>query len=273
MTKESELNSYELSRNFFDWCFENPEKVNPCHSAIYFFAIEHCNRLGWKQKFGFPSQMVMDAIGVKKHHTYIKYFRDLVEWGFFILVQNSTNQYSSNIISLNNAQPKNGKALGKATAKHAAKQRQSTGCILKQENKETIEQLNNISDEKIESEKNWKTDFDIYVEELRDAYKEIQNDSAWIAQQESYYQNVDILKSIEKACVNYWSTPAGWKKKKQSRITDINWKSTFGNSIAINKVYKDGTKRTTSQKAGTGNLPSEGEFLSAVLTGISNAQQ
>lgn len=127
--------------------------------------------------------------------------------------------------------------------------------------------------EKIESEKNWKTDFNVYVEELRDAYKEIQNDSAWITQQESYYQNVDILKSIEKACVNYWSTPAGWKKKKQSRITDINWKSTFGNSIAINKVYKDGTKRTTSQKAGTGNLPSEGEFLNAVLSGINNAQQ
>lgn len=125
------FNSYELSRTYFDWCFENPEKVSPNHTAIYFFAIEHCNRLGWKEKFGFPTQMVMDAIGIKKHQTYIKYFNDLVEWGFFMLVEKSKNQYSANIISLKSAMPKSGKALDKALINHAAKQtetmRQSTG--------------------------------------------------------------------------------------------------------------------------------------------------
>ena len=58
------MNSYELSRAWFNFCFENPDKVNPNHSAIYFFAIEHCNRLGWKDKFGFPSQMAMEAVAV-----------------------------------------------------------------------------------------------------------------------------------------------------------------------------------------------------------------
>jgi len=77
------LNGYDLSRSWFDWCFENPDLVSPNHSAIYFFAIEHCNRLGWKDKFGFPTQMTMDAIGIKKHQTYIRYFEDLCEWGFF----------------------------------------------------------------------------------------------------------------------------------------------------------------------------------------------
>jgi hypothetical protein len=125
------MTSYELSRRYFDWCFENPEKVSPNHTAIYFFAIEHCNRLGWKEKFGFPTQMSMDAIGIKKHQTYIRYFNDLVEWGFFKLVQKSTNQYSANIISLISALPKNGKAMDKAIITHAAKQtepmRQSNG--------------------------------------------------------------------------------------------------------------------------------------------------
>ncbi len=83
------MNSYELSRNWFDWCFENPEKINPNHSAIYFFAIEHCNRLGWRDKFGFPTQMAMDAVGIKKHQTYIRYFNELCEWGFFKLIQNT----------------------------------------------------------------------------------------------------------------------------------------------------------------------------------------
>ena len=132
-----ELTSYDLSRKWFDWCFENPELISPNHSAIYFFAIEHCNRLGWKDKFGFPTQMAMDAIGIKKHGTYIKYFEDLCEWGFFKLVQKSKNQYSSNIISLVSALPKNGKALDKAIIKHAAKQTESNGqsnsSILKQE--------------------------------------------------------------------------------------------------------------------------------------------
>jgi hypothetical protein len=123
----SELTGYDLSRNFFDFCFENPELISPNHSAIYFFAIEHCNRLGWKRKYGFPTQMAMDAIGIKKHSTYIRYFNDLVEWGFFELVQKSQNQYSSNIISLTSAMPKNGKALGKAIGKHRAKQTETNG--------------------------------------------------------------------------------------------------------------------------------------------------
>ena len=87
------LNSYELSRRWFDFAFDNPEKVSPNHVAIYFFAIEHCNRLGWKTKFGFPTQMAMDALGIKKHQTYIRYFNDLVDWNFFDLIQKSQNQY------------------------------------------------------------------------------------------------------------------------------------------------------------------------------------
>ena len=143
------MNGYELSRNWFDWCFENPEKINTNHTAIYFFAIEHCNRMGWKNKFGFPSQMTMEALGIKKHQTYIKYFNDLVEWGFFILVEKSRNQYSANIISLNNAMTKNGKALDKANIKHTAKQTESNG----QSNSSIDKQTNNITINNIEERK------------------------------------------------------------------------------------------------------------------------
>lgn len=138
------MTSYELSRSWFDWCFENPEKINPNHSAIYFFAIEHCNRLGWKKKFGFPTQMAMDAIGIKKHQTYIKYFNDLCEWGFFELVQKSVNQYSSNIISLVYALPKKGKALDKAIIIHEAKQTQSNGQSNSSINKPITIEPNNL---------------------------------------------------------------------------------------------------------------------------------
>lgn len=153
------LNSYELSRNWFDFCFDNPEKINPNHTAIYFFAIEHCNRLGWKNKFGFPTQMAMEAIGIKKHQTYIKYFNDLVDWGFFNLVQKSTNQYSANIISLYNAIPKNGKALDKATITHAAKQTDSIGQSTGQSNSSIIKQDNYITNNLLNNEEKKQSEF------------------------------------------------------------------------------------------------------------------
>jgi hypothetical protein len=107
------MNGYDLSRNWFNFCFDNPELIKPIHSAIFFFACEHCNRLGGKENFGFPSQMTMEAIGVKKYQTYGKALSDLVDWGFITMIERSKNQYSANIISIY-AVPKNGIARGKA---------------------------------------------------------------------------------------------------------------------------------------------------------------
>lgn len=140
-----DLNGYQLSRNWFDFCFENPEKIHPNHTAIFFFAIEHCNRMGWKKKFRFPTSMAMEAIGIKSYNTYIKSFRDLVDWGFITLIQKSKNQYSSNIIALSKIDKAPDKALDKAFQKHGSKQRESTSQSndsnnIKQGNKGTREQ-------------------------------------------------------------------------------------------------------------------------------------
>lgn len=120
------MDIYSLSRSFFDWSFENPEKVTPNHTALYFFAIEHCNRLWWKKKFWFPTSMAKDAIWIKSYNTYSKVFNELVEWWFFELIEKSTNQYSANIIALSNFDKALDKALDKAMIKHVWKQRDST---------------------------------------------------------------------------------------------------------------------------------------------------
>jgi hypothetical protein len=136
------MNSYELSRKFWDFAFENPDRIKPIHAAIYFFAIEHCNRLGWKEKFGLPSQMVMEAIGVKNWRTYSQGLNELIEFDFIKLIEKSTNQYSSNIIAIVNFTKADTKALDKALQKHGTKQSKSIVSIDKQEtnNKETIEE-------------------------------------------------------------------------------------------------------------------------------------
>ena len=148
MKEKNKLSGYELSRQWFDFSFENPDKIKPIHSAIYFFAIEHNNRLGWRKVFGFPTTMVMDAIGVKSYNTYIKALQELVEFGFIEMVERSKNQYSSNIIALSKFNKALDKALDKAFIKHTSKQSESThqsiDSIIKQENNKTNEQLNHL---------------------------------------------------------------------------------------------------------------------------------
>ena len=133
------MDVFSLSRNWFEFCFNNPEKIKPGHSAVYFFAIEHCNRLGWKDKFGFPSQMVMEAVGIKNWRTYSAILKELVEFGFIEMVEISKNQYSSNIIAIVKNTKATTKALDKAlqkhSTKHSKKQRRSTVSIDKQETK------------------------------------------------------------------------------------------------------------------------------------------
>lgn len=139
---DDKLTGYELSRDFFDWCFENPDLIRPIHVAIYMFAIEHCNRLGWKPKFGFPTQMTMDAIGIKNWRTYITAFNDLCDWGFFNLIEKSKNQYSANVIAIVKNTKATTKALSKASQKHLQKQVNSTVGIDKLYNNITNKPIN-----------------------------------------------------------------------------------------------------------------------------------
>lgn len=116
-----EKNIYNLSRKWFDFAYENPELIKPNHTAVYFFTIEHCNRLGWKDKFGLPSTMSMEAIGIKSYNTYINALNDLVDWGFIKMIEKSKNQYSANIVALLDFNKALAKALDKALIKHGAK--------------------------------------------------------------------------------------------------------------------------------------------------------
>lgn len=120
------MTGYDLSRSFWDFAFENPDKVKPTHISIYFFAIEHCNRFGWKEKFKLPASMVLEAIGIKSYSVYKKAFDELADWGFIQVIEYSKNQYSANIIALKENSKASNKALDKALIKHASKHSEST---------------------------------------------------------------------------------------------------------------------------------------------------
>ena len=65
------ITGYELSRSWFAWCLENPEKVKPNHTALFFWIVENFNRFEWKPKIGLPTGYAMEVLGIKSYNTYI----------------------------------------------------------------------------------------------------------------------------------------------------------------------------------------------------------
>lgn len=108
------MNSYILSRQWFNFAFDNPSKVNPNHGAIYFWLIELANRLGWPPEFGNPATQAMQATGIKSYNTYKKAFDELVSFGFVEVRQASKNQYTATVIALSIFDKALTKALDKA---------------------------------------------------------------------------------------------------------------------------------------------------------------
>lgn len=137
MTEDKEVkNGYSLSRQWFEFAFENPDKVNTNHCALWFWMIELNNQLGWKDKFGLPTYHSMEAIGVKNYKTFKKTFNDLISWNFVNLIEKAKNNHTSNVIEL----VKFTKADTKASLSHCLsqlpKQVQVTATIDKLLNKE-----------------------------------------------------------------------------------------------------------------------------------------
>jgi len=121
---------------------------------------------------------------------------------------------------------------------------------LKSTDKNVIDVFDKIKDsfvrkETVQKKVEWKNNFETYLNGLRDAYRQIKDDAEWLEKQQSYYPNIDLVKSIEKSCTNYWATEAGWINKKKAKIDNINWKSTFANALTFksNHVYGNGNNK------------------------------
>lgn len=138
------MDYFKLTRDFWDFAFENPEKIKPNHCALFLFIVEHCNRLGWKEKFGLPTTMTKDAIGIRSYNTYIQTLNDLVDFGLIVLIERSKNQYSSNIVAISNYNKALDKALDKAFIKHDTKQSESTEQSIDSINKPITNKQNTI---------------------------------------------------------------------------------------------------------------------------------
>lgn len=130
------MNGYNLSRNWFNFSFENPDKVKPIHTAVFMWCVEKCNRLGWKEKFGFPTGEAMEAIGVSSKNTYLKALNDLIEWEFITLIKESKNQHQARVVAISKIDTAHGTALDMALIRQENGTIYGTDTIDKQRNKE-----------------------------------------------------------------------------------------------------------------------------------------
>lgn len=119
---EEKINGYSLSRQWFDFADDNPEKIKPAHGILWHYLIELNNKVNWKEKFGLPTVCSMEALGIKSYNTYKATLDDLIEFGFIKLITKSQNQYTSNIVALSNFNKAPYKALDKALTKHTTEQ-------------------------------------------------------------------------------------------------------------------------------------------------------
>lgn len=238
-----EVSGYELSRNWFDFCFENPEKAKPNHTALYFFIVEHCNRLGWKSKFGLPTTMAMEAIGIKSYNTYKKTLDDLIEFGFIDMIEKSKNQYSSNIIALSNFNKALDKALDKAMIKHTSKQSESTHQSIDSIFKHITKNIEQLTLEQIEILKNKIIEIDkkeIYSKESKTVETEIIEKTENDLEYERFNKWIDENAPYVRKIKNQITQPEYF------RLTEIYSGEQIKEILSAISNYKDSPKKYTS---------------------------
>ena len=83
----------------------------------------------------------------------------------------------------------------------------------------------------------WKASYDEYRRLFEAARDELLTDSEFRAKQESYYQNIDYEKSIDKA-MDYWLAEETWKKVSRERVQTINPKERLKKNFDKNRIYR-----------------------------------
>jgi len=91
---------YNYSKQWFDFTFQTQDIITPIHTALYFWIVEHNNRLHWKEVIGLPTAYSMEAVRLKSYRSYKKALDDLIGWGFIRLVSKSHNQHTCNQVAL-----------------------------------------------------------------------------------------------------------------------------------------------------------------------------
>lgn len=108
------MSGYELSRQWFDFLFENPDLTNVSQTALYMWLIELNNRKGFSEKFIFNTDDACSYTGIKDRKTVWSALNKLTDFGFVTIISKATNQNQVTTISIINNKVNSNKCLDKA---------------------------------------------------------------------------------------------------------------------------------------------------------------
>ena len=198
------MNGYQLTRRWFDFAFDKKE-AKPQHTALYCWCVELNNRLGWKEQFGLPTLATMEGLSIGNKNTFLDTLKDLVEWQFIEIIQESKNQNISRIIKLRHSESATADytALDSAILQQCNSYDTGTVPIVKQLNHETIKPLNTKSEPK---------------QFVPPTYEEV----------EAYFiENNESLNNLPRCYHHYadhnWTNRDGKKVKDWKRTIKTNW--------------------------------------------------
>ena len=247
------MTGYELSRNWFDWCFENPDLHTCTHTAMYLWICEKWNRLGQKEKFGLPTTDTMEVLSIKSKTTYHKVFADLVEWGFIKMIAEAKNQNQSRVISLCQKMVQHTDSTRTALDTATIQQENSIGYgtvpIDKPINKEPKKPITSKQGDRSEiiypfDSKKFKSvwaNWNLYRKEKKCSYKGLISEQSALKGLSNFDEEFAI-KLIEKSMSNGWQGLIFEKTQQEYEQYRKNNNTKFGASIADligNRNYND----------------------------------
>jgi len=169
-----EPNIFNVSKGWFNMSFRD-HRLKSAHTAFIFYCIDLNNRLAWVQNFGLPANHTCQVLNFS-YKTFIKTLNELIEFGFIEMIEKSTNQHTSNIISLNLLYLKMAKQV-QSKSEASPKQVQSKSVITKPPNKETNKTIyRSFAHLKISIDENKKLIDSGYTQmQINDIYDAIEN--------------------------------------------------------------------------------------------------
>lgn len=95
------MNTYKLSKRFFDHIFESFE-AKTFDISLFFYIVDLANRLGWKELIDLPTRLTMAGTKIGAYPTYKRSLENLTKWGFIDWIYKAKNDtYAANVIKLN----------------------------------------------------------------------------------------------------------------------------------------------------------------------------
>ncbi len=93
------IDGFRQIEAFYEWVFNNPDKIRPTHVSLYLFLWNQANRSKWVEWFKCPYDLAMQGACIGNNGTYYRCLDELKKWGL-IDYKKGINNFKAPLINL-----------------------------------------------------------------------------------------------------------------------------------------------------------------------------